>query len=170
MDIRQASARDNAAIEAVLDAAFGSDRHQRTAYRVRKGMKPIAELSYVAKDKGELKGSLQCWPVELRSAEGSFPLVMLGPVAVLPPLQGTGIGKALIRHALQRADALQIDVIMLIGDPEYYGLFGFEAAPAHGWELPGPFERHRLLVRLRKDTALPAKGMVGPRESSDKRV
>jgi predicted N-acetyltransferase YhbS len=42
----------------------------------------------------------------------------------------------------------------MIGDPEYYGrFFGFSAAITGGWVLPGPVERHRLLARIKGDTA-----------------
>ena len=33
---------DPAAVERLLDAAFGTDRHRRTAYRLREGVAPIA--------------------------------------------------------------------------------------------------------------------------------
>lgn len=161
---------DQPAIEAVLDAAFGNDRHQRTAYRVRAGTSPIPALSFIAEDGGDMLGSLQCWPVELRDGAKTVPLVMLGPVAVLPHLQRSGIGKVLMQHALAAADRLGVKAIMLIGDVEYYGMFGFDARAAAGWSLPGPFERHRLLARLAPGYTLPATGSVGPRQVADQPV
>ena len=163
MEIREALAEDHAVIEAVLDAAFGTDRHARTAYRVRAGTVPIPNLSFVAIDKGVMVGSLQCWPVEIRGKGKSVPLVMLGPVAVLPELQKSGVGKALMKHALAVADQRGVEAIMLVGDAEYYGRFGFEAAPTQQWSLPGPFARHRLLARLAPGVSLPAEGDIGPR-------
>lgn len=160
--IRHALASDAQAIEDVLDAAFGADRHRRTAYRVRQGTQPVAAFSFVAEREGRVEASLQCWPVVLRHDGQVTPLVMLGPVAVAPPLQGTGIGKALMRHALEALDAKGTPATMLIGDAEYYGRFGFAADPARRWELPGPFERHRLLVRLANGAPLPQNGEVGP--------
>src|SRR3546814_18118699 len=56
--------------------------------------------------------------------------------------------------------------IMLIGDAEYYGMFGFDASHARQWDLPGPFERHRLLVRVPAGVKLPAAGAVGPRRGA----
>ena len=117
-------------------------------------------------------GTIQCWPVELRGADGAAaPLVLLGPVAVRPARQQHGIGRMLMRAALGAADATGEEALMLIGDPEYYErLFGFHAAPAARWELPGPFERHRLLVRLRGARTLPAEGRVGPRRASPRAI
>ena len=52
---------------------------------------------------------------------------------------------------------------VMIGDPEYYGRFwGFTNAHTADWDLPGPFERHRLLARCDNPAVLPAKGMLGP--------
>jgi predicted N-acetyltransferase YhbS len=152
------------AVEALLDAAFGADRHGRTAYRVREGMAPVAALSFAALEAGELVGSIQCWPVALHADDGAaLPLVMVGPVAVAPERQNVGIGRALMHQALRVADQGGVaggDALMLIGDPEYYAQFGFDAAATGGWRLPGPFESRRLLAR----GAAPAlSGHVGPR-------
>jgi predicted N-acetyltransferase YhbS len=156
---------DPAAVDALLDLAFGLDRHGRTAYRLREGMSAIAHLSLAALDGGDLIGSLQCWPIELRQEDGAVtPLLLLGPVAVRPDRQRDGIGKLLMVEALRRADESGESAIVLIGDPEYYDrFFGFTAEATGGWDLPGPFERHRLLARVRGGLALPVKGRLGPR-------
>ncbi|ODP37056.1 GNAT family N-acetyltransferase [Sphingomonas turrisvirgatae] len=147
------------AVESLLDAAFGSDRHQRTAYRVRLGMAPVPELSFAALERGELVGSIQCWPVALhRDGDTAMPLVMVGPVAVAPQRQNVGIGRALMWRSIEAAPGGT--GLMLIGDPEYYAQFGFDAAATRQWRLPGPFEPHRLLAR---GSAPDAPGIVGPR-------
>ena len=52
---------------------------------------------------------------------------------------------------------------VMIGDPEYYGRFwGFTNAPTAGWQLPGPFKPHRLLVRAANPAVLPTQGTLGP--------
>ena len=58
---------DPSLVEQLLDAAFGSDRMERTAYKVREGMDILEGLSVAAVDsaENELLGSLQCWPVAL---------------------------------------------------------------------------------------------------------
>lgn len=142
---------DGDAVEALLDRAFGADRHLRTAYKVRGASAPIAALSLAAIDRdGELIGTIQCWPIRLHGDDGAVrPLVMIGPVAVDPARQRDGIGRQLVMRALAAAQAEGLDqALMLIGDPEYYGrFFGFDASRTGGWRLPGPVERHRLLAR-----------------------
>ena len=159
------------AIAGLLDAAFGPDRHGRTAYRIRRGMAWLTDLSFAARDEaGALIGALQSWPVALAAPDGTeAPLVMVGPVAVHPDQQRHGIGRMLMDAMVTAADAIprpaQLPLIM-IGDPEYYGRFwGFSADVTDGWEVPGPVERHRLLARPPQDAHLPQKGMLGPRQS-----
>lgn len=139
-------------VEALLDRAFGSDRHGRTAYRLRAGVAQIAALSFAALDaSGGLVATIQCWPVTFHGDDGAcVPMILVGPVAVDPALQGGGVGKALTHRMLDTARASDLPgahALMLIGDPEYYGrFFGFDARRTAGWRLPGPFEPRRLLA------------------------
>jgi predicted N-acetyltransferase YhbS len=153
-----------AAIEGLLDAAFGADRHGRTAYKLRAGTEAIASLSFATVADGALVGSLQSWPVVLETLSGTrTPLVLIGPVAVDPAYQRSGIGRMLMAHMLEVADAGAVDALMMIGDPEYYGrFFGFTAEATAGWHLPGPVERHRLLARIRRVGGVPTHGSLKP--------
>lgn len=151
------------AVEALLDQAFEPERRARTAYRVRGDAGAIPALSFAAVGPDGVAGSVQCWPVALAlDGGGRVPLVMLGPVAVMPGQQKAGTGRALTDAALAAADDAGLgDAVMLIGDPEYYGRFwGFSAERTGRWRLPGPVEARRLLARGR---AVPdAAGMLGP--------
>ncbi|MHA6723681.1 GNAT family N-acetyltransferase [Sphingomonas sp. RS2018] len=141
-----------AALEALLDRAFGPDRQTRTAYRIRAGTAPIPTLSFAALDHdGALAGTIQCWPVTFAGDDGRIvPLVMVGPVAIEPAIQRGGIGRKLMNHMLevaQQADVPGADAMMLVGDPGYYDrFFGFTAERTGAWRLPGPFEARRLLA------------------------
>ena len=152
IDLLPLASVDPAAVEALLDRAFGTNRHLRTAYKVRGTARAIEDLSFSAVAGGELLGSIQCWPVSLNEETAVHPLVMVGPVAVAPERQRDGIGRRLMERALAAADAAGPAVtgegLMLIGDPEYYGrFFGFTADRTALWRLPGSVERHRLLAR-----------------------
>ncbi len=154
------------AVEHLLDAAFGADRFGRTAYRIRIGMDAVPALSFALVDDGALVGTIQCWPVAHRTADGSAtPLVMVGPVAVRPDIQRGGHGRVLMTHMLAAAETQADGALMMIGDPEYYGrFFGFTADTTGEWDLPGPFEKRRLLARAANGHGLPrGAGMIGPR-------
>ncbi|MGL3819872.1 GNAT family N-acetyltransferase [Sphingopyxis sp. R3-92] len=157
---------DVQAVEDLLDAAFGADRFGRTAYRLREGSAAVPDLSFALVEGGLLIGTIQCWPVVHQAADGAAtPLVMVGPVAVRPDVQRGGHGRALMAHMLDAAETRADGALMMIGDPEYYGrFFGFDADATGAWDLPGPFERRRLLARAVNGHQLPmAAGMIGAR-------
>jgi predicted N-acetyltransferase YhbS len=154
------------AVEDLLDAAFGTDRFGRTAYRIREGVDAVPELSFALVEDGALVGTIQCWPVALRAPDAAdIPLVMVGPVAIRPDVQRGGHGRALMAQMLDAAETRADGALMMIGDPEYYGrFFGFTADATGEWDLPGPFEKRRLLARAVNGHSLPTgAGMIGPR-------
>ena len=159
---------DPGRVEHVLDEAFGPDRHGRTAYTIRQGTDWLPALSFAALDAADtLVGTIQAWPVALTTPDGRrHPLIMVGPVAILPGRQGQGFGRALMaaqRSAIEsvRADGATPLPQVLIGDEPYYGKFGFTEAP-RGWKCPAPWDPARLLVRAENPAVLPREGMLGP--------
>jgi predicted N-acetyltransferase YhbS len=144
------------AIETLLDAAFGADRRGRTAYRLRKGSKVIADLSFALIDNDALIASIQCWPVRIGDAK----LVLVGPVAVDPGRQNEGHGGRLMHSMLEGAGKVGNPAMVMVGDPEYYSRFGFTDEATSGWQLPGPWEARRLLARNSTGHPLPTTGML----------
>jgi predicted N-acetyltransferase YhbS len=140
---------DRSDIENLLDAAFGQDRRQKTAYRLRDGSAPLDTLGFVVRrDDDHLCGSIEFWPVDLVDdvTGNRSPAVLLGPIAVAEGCRGQGLGGTLIRAGIEAARANGHQTIILVGDPEYYGRFGFTDVATKGWSLPGPYEQRRLLA------------------------
>ena len=136
-----------AAINRLHAEVFGPGRFARTAFRVRESADADPRFCFIVMAQGRLVGSVRLTPVAIGGhAPGSFGRAfMLGPLCVAQELQGKGHGKALVRHALeavQREDNLPV---LLVGDPPYYRLLGFEPAP-RGILLPGPVDYSRLLI------------------------
>ena len=79
-------------VEQLLDRAFGPERHKRTAYKVRKGTEYLPALSFAAMDDDEmLVGTIHAYPVALTDKAGrDHPMIMVGPVAVVPERQSEG--------------------------------------------------------------------------------
>ena len=151
-------------VETLLDRAFGPDRAARTAYAIREGTQALPALSFAALDREELLvGTIQCWPVSLTDDAGrAHPLIMIGPVAVVPERQSEGFGKALMLASLGALGADPLPQVM-IGDPDYYSrFFGFSAAHTGGWRCPGEWQPDRLLARATNPAVLPESGMLGP--------
>lgn len=157
--LRAEEPRDVAAREALLDAAFGAQRHLKTCERLREGRLPAIAL--VAEDAtGRIVGTVRLWHV---SAGPGRPALVLGPLAVDASLRCTGLGGRLMRAALGLARADGHKAVLLVGDAPYYERFGFSAALTDGLWLPGPVERERFLgLELTPGALFGAKGMVSP--------
>ena len=111
-------------IEYLLDKTFGHSRYGLSAYRLREGVEPIKELSYVVKDEFlVIIGSIRFWPILI--GKKNYKALLLGPLGVHPIRQGEGIGRFLINHSLKMAKGFGWRRVVLIGDFEYYSRFGF---------------------------------------------
>jgi putative acetyltransferase len=138
--IRQSSDDDWPAILDVHRRAFGRDEEAAMADAVRSSDGFVPSLSLVAVPDEATAGCqalghvLSSW-VGLEGSERR--LLQLGPIGVLPELQGQGIGSALVRASLDAARALGEPVLLLEGNPKYYGRFGFVRADELGL-LPPP--------------------------------
>ena len=84
-------------------------------------------LSLVAEVGGEVVGHVAFSPVTI--SDGSDGWYGLGPLAVSPVFQGRGIGSLLVREGLSRLKSLGAEGCILLGDPGYYGRFGFRNTP-----------------------------------------
>ncbi|BBC73736.1 GCN5 family acetyltransferase [Altererythrobacter sp. B11] len=154
---------DPALAEQLLDRAFGPNRHGRTAYLIRGDAEYLPALSFAVLDAEDyLVGTIQAFPVALADPEGrAHPMIMVGPVAVLPERQDQGYGRALMAAQASALDPQAPLPQVLIGDAPYYGRFGFTEAP-RGWHCPGPWDPARLLIRGANPAVLPREGMLGP--------
>ena len=126
---------DSDRIEALLDAVFGPNRANKTSYRYREGLLPDPYLSLVARDGDAIVGTIRYWPVVI--GESRAPALLLGPLATAPQRRGEGIGAALINQSLEMATWANHRLVVLVGDPDYYGRFGFQSAAVHGIHMPG---------------------------------
>lgn len=135
---------DAAAIELILDAAFGADRHAKRSYVYRQGVESVPALRLTARDSADrVVGTIRYWPIEVLGDGGSRPALLLGPIAVEPRLKGIGIGRALMHASLAMARARGHRLVLLVGDAAYYGQFGFVPAAPLGFVMPHE-QPHRL--------------------------
>lgn len=151
------SPADIEARENLLDEAFGAARFDKTVERLRRGRLPAPGLALVAKDSGELVGTLRMWNIHA----GKVPALLLGPLAVAKAERSRGIGRKLMAEALFRAFSAGHNAILLVGDAPYYEPFGFAGRHTRGLILPGPVDKARFLgLELRNGALTEAKGRV----------
>ncbi len=154
-DIRPEAPEDAEVISHVLDAAFGLDRFTKTSYRLREGSVQAGGLAFVAELDGRIVGTIQFWPIIVG---GNHDALLLGPLAVLPSMQGFGAGRGLIEHGAEAARRKDHALVILVGDEPYYSKAGFKRIETEVL-MPGPFDPERLLYRELKPGA--ADGLGG---------
>lgn len=86
------------------------------------------------------------------------PALALGPLGVLPERQRVGVGHALMHAVLGAAEALDETVVGLLGDPAYYGRFGFRPAASVGIEPQQPSWGDHFQIRNLGPTREPPTG------------
>jgi putative acetyltransferase len=151
MEIRAERPEDIADIRYVTEAAFLPMTYSNHAEAdIIDALRAAGALtiSLVAIEDEELIGHVAFSPVTIDRRAGGW--YGLGPVAVRPDWQREGVGDGLIRKGLKRLQELGASGCVVLGEPEYYGRFGFETVT--GLELPGvapeyfqclAFEGHR---------------------------
>jgi putative acetyltransferase len=140
--IRAETEHDHAQIADVVTRAFGSASEARLVAAIRASPEYLADLALVAvlggADPQPVVGHVMISRCRLVDGASERSIVMLSPLAVDPDHQGCGIGGELVRAVVALADDLGEPLVVLEGNPRYYSRFGFEAASAHGIELPLP--------------------------------
>jgi putative acetyltransferase len=129
MLIREEAHRDAEAVYAVVSSAFGQPAEAQLVRDLHAAGDAIVAL--VAEDESGIIAH-----VLLSRMAAPFPALALAPVSVSPGRQRAGIGSALIREALCRAAGDHWAAVFVLGDPNYYGRFGFSTAVASGFSSP----------------------------------
>lgn len=135
-------ASHDAAIDHINEEAFGPGRFARAAERIREQGPHDRQLSFVCTDRGETIASVRMTPI----FAGSVQAHLLGPLAVRPSHKNLGIGRELVRIAVEAAKGAGSAAVILIGDPPYYGPLGFQPTRLGALKLPGPVDPRRVLA------------------------
>jgi len=128
MRIRPETTTDRAAVRAVNEAAFGTSVEADLVEAIRS--KKTTLVSLVADADGKVVGHILFSPVSM-SEQPRLNVMGLGPMAVAPDHQRSGIGSALVREGLKRCKGLGCQAVVVVGHPEYYPRFGFVPAAKH---------------------------------------
>ncbi len=149
-----------AALERVLDRAFGPGRFAKTSERVREqGARHRLDLSRVALRRDAPIGLCRMHDISV----GGAPALFLGPLAVDPAHQQAGLGAALVEAALTAARIQPARAVLAVGAANFFAPFGFVPIPEGRVTMPGPVDPRRLLwLPLKHDAAEKLAGAVGP--------
>lgn len=129
--IRPAEPADRAGIRDVELQAFGQPAEADLVEALVAGGDPVLEL--VATQEGEIVGHILFSRLFVENGPDRFPAVALAPLSVKPKRQDSGIGTALVEaaHALLKDAGETLSVVL--GEPSYYGRFGYAHERAAGF-------------------------------------
>ncbi|WP_428617882.1 GNAT family N-acetyltransferase [Shewanella sp.] len=145
--IRNEVPADIAAIYALTEAAFLDAPHtDHTEQYIMNALREAGALaiSLVAECEGRLVGHLALSLVTI--SDNSPHWYGLGPISVLPEMQGKGIGSQLMQAGIEALKKAKANGCVLLGEPKFYQRFGF--APTTGLVLPGVPEAYFLALKL----------------------
>ena len=132
MSIRAATPRDREAISLVEEHAFGQQTEAGLVDALVSSGETVVEL--VAEDEGQVVGHILFSRLFVTRGGKKFAAVALAPLAVEPSFHGAGIGGALIREAHLRLRQAGEKLSVVLGDPAYYGRFGYSHERAAKFE------------------------------------
>ena len=137
--VRPERGGDEQAIRKVHLAAFPTPAEADLVSMLRDDCDSV--ISLVATDGDQILGHVMLSRMRVEADGRSFRALGLGPVAVLPERQRTGVGGALITEAIRQAEERGEELVFVLGEPDYYGRFGFwtEAAAPFASPYAGPY-------------------------------
>lgn len=153
--IRRETAADQEAVGALLRAAYGGDAEAELLNRLR--LDPAYLLTLVAEPPegpSVLLGVIAFSQVDVAGAVGSDrppATAAIGPLAVAPDRQNSGVGSALVQVGLAQCRKAGMDAALALGFPRFYQRFGFSAGAAK--RLSGPWSGPTFVARPLRDDA-----------------
>jgi putative acetyltransferase len=151
--IRPEREDDHAAVRALLLRAFPGPAEADLVDALRSAGDLVLVL---VADAGGVVGHIAF--SRLTIAGSTLRATALAPIAVAPERQRNGLGAALIRDGLARLRSGGEDLILVLGEPAFYGRFGFDRR--HAARLRTPYDGPYLQAMPLNGGGLQAKGVV----------
>jgi putative acetyltransferase len=123
--------------------AFTSDREANLAKTLLADPSAEPVLSLMAFVDGQPAGHILFSKALLLGSSREVVVSFLTPLAVAPKFQRQGVGSRLVKEGLERLSQLGVDLVFVVGHPQYYPRHGFAQAGKLGFETPFPIpEEH----------------------------
>ncbi|WOT05839.1 GNAT family N-acetyltransferase [Shewanella youngdeokensis] len=127
INIRLEKSGDIQSIHDVTTAAFlnapHTDHTEQFIIDALRASKALS-ISLVAELNSNIVGHVALSPVTI--SDGAHNWYGLGPISVVPTEQGKGVGTELMHAAIEALTKRNANGCVLLGDPHFYGRFGFE--------------------------------------------
>ena len=158
MDIRLAQEIDLDSILKVIETAFSDEENKvimNLAQELSREVTSPSIRSLVAEVDNQVIAYVSYSPIYLKS-DSSIVGYILAPLAVSPEHQKQGVGSNLINFGIDMLTRDGVGVLLVYGDPAYYGSLGFKEEIGHSfvppYTLQYPFGWAGMMLN---DTAVP---------------
>lgn len=138
MQIREASEADLDDVLAVESLAFGHDKEAGLVRDLLDDDTAKPRLSLLAFDGDRAVGHILFTAARLAETESTTRVALLAPLAVVPDAQKQGVGGKLVERGLQLLRQAGVELVFVLGHPDYYPRHGFQPAGRLGLDAPYP--------------------------------
>ena len=138
LQIREAVDADLNDVLQIERLAFGYEKEADLVRDLLHDFSAKPVLSLLAFQKNRALGHILFTTAQLSGSQGSASIVILAPLAIVPDAQKQGIGGKLIEKGLEHLSKSGVDLVFVLGHPEYYPRYGFKPAGDLGFEAPYP--------------------------------
>lgn len=148
MIIRQEKQEEFPQIYELVKIAFqtakvSNGKEQDFVDELRSGNNYIPELALVAEEDNKLIGHIMLTEAHISNDSETFSTLLLAPISVVLEYRDKGVGSSLINESFRLAKSMGHTSVVLVGDPAYYGRFGFRSAIdfgiKHKLEIPDEY-------------------------------
>ena len=138
MIIKNATDSDLNCVLGIQTDAFGHNKESNLVNDLLNDDSAKPLLSLLAVDDKEAVGHILFTKVRITGNEDALFAMILAPLAIMPNAQGKGVGGKLIKEGLSQLFEANVNLVFVLGHPEYYPRFGFKPAGIRGFEAPYP--------------------------------
>lgn len=121
--------------------AFGNDKGSEIVNLVNgllNDPSAMPLLSLIAVNDDQAIGHILFTKARITYSKESISAAILAPLAVIPDAQSQGVGGQLIKEGLKLLSESGVELVFVLGHPEYYPRHGFKPAGSLGFEAPYP--------------------------------
>ena len=148
MIIRQENPREFKEIYDLVKVAFQTAKvadgnEQDYVNRLREGSNYIPELALVAEEDDQIVGHILLTKTFVIASDSKFEALLLAPLSVKLEFRNRGVGSQLVEESFRLAKKMGYRAVFVVGDPVYYGRFGFKSIALFGLKhdppIPDPY-------------------------------
>ena len=151
MIIRQEKASEFPRIYELIKIAFqtakvANGQEQDYANSLRISGNYIPDLALVAEEDGKLVGHIMLTKTFIERNTSKFEALLLAPLSVTIEYRKRGIGSQLVMKSLELAKKHEYAAVFVVGDPAFYGRFGFKSSVFFGVKHTPPIPDQYVMV------------------------